>query len=112
MSGVEFGSGDVKINYYNHHREYANWADRIIIRGLAYSDNQLTISTNPVEGQDRLQLQIQNYRPGVTDVVESPNVGINVGKKPRFTITFTDAAGLSVTTGIFTVEGPNGAMLE
>ncbi len=112
MDWVEFGSGDVKINYYNQHRVNVDWGDRIKIRGLAYSKYQLIISTNPVEGQDRLQTQIQNYRPGVTDGFEDPNVGINAGKKPQFTITFTDAAGFSVTTGIFTVEGPNGATLK
>lgn len=102
-----FGSGSVKILYYNHHKDNSYWEDTFEIQGSLYNDYGIYAKLNSIPGQD--SLYVDNYRPGVTG---AKGVGINAGKKPQFTITFYDNSGRSITTGTFIITDTDGSPLK
>jgi len=101
----------MKINYFNHHKTSSSWQDILMIDGLPYNRYGISVTTNSITGQDNFATNFTNKKPGI-DLEQEWGVGVNVGKKPQFTLTFKDVSGNSVTTGIFTVVGLNGGPLE
>ncbi|MET3655386.1 hypothetical protein [Sporosarcina psychrophila] len=106
-SSTLFGDGSVKILFVNHHATNASWADRLVVIGLDFSSNQIKVTTNPVEGQEEFSQRVSNGQPP-----QEWNVGINTDKNPQFSLTFTDVAGNSVTTGTFIVQGSDAGKLK
>ncbi|MCM3722540.1 hypothetical protein [Solibacillus isronensis] len=84
----------------------------MLIVGLPYSTHKISVSTNSLAGGNSLAINLNNGRPGINDGDGGFNLGINVGKKPQFTITFKDEDGNEVETGIFTAERQDGSVLQ